>query len=130
MTMRPETRSLSRWLLAAAVCGALLAQMALPALHALETVAPRDALAWQVASVGAPTVARAAQRAAAHDPATCPVCQSLLRTSPIASSLVPCGAACAERVPLPAAAPARDDFVVAQTGHPPRAPPTRAPHLA
>lgn len=125
------TRSLGRRLLGVGVCAALLAQIALPAVHALTAgdLAAAGALLHQASSVAKPVGVRAASPLTSHDAATCPVCQTLLRTSPVVSH---CDSHRAPRVecvtPTPEAqVPVR--AALAQIGHPPRAPPSRAIHL-
>lgn len=114
-------------MLAAAICAALLIQMTLPAVHAVETtdVGPSGAAAWD----GACAVAHTAQPAPAHDPATCPVCQSLLRTSPAVSAALVRAETCAEHTAARSETRPCVHDAAAQTGHPPRAPPARAFHL-
>lgn len=132
MAIRHEIRLSRRRLLAVGACVSLVAQMALPALHAVGTadVAARATPIAQEASGYAPVVARADQTPPAHDPATCPVCQSLLRAGPVPSSSVSRAEPCAGRPLAPPAAPVGAPAAIAQVGHPPRAPPASALHLA
>jgi hypothetical protein len=128
MPKRHHAGPVRQRLLAVGVFAALLAQMALPALHALGTEGPafRDA-PWQLASASTPGAAwRAPQPAPAHDPSACPVCQSLLRTSPVATSPVAREESCAVRPAATPAVLACADFGEVMTGHPPRAPPAHA----
>lgn len=130
MTTTQEVRSTPRWLLAAGLCAALLAQMALPALHALAIAqpAPHATHVAQIATNGS-VVALAAQVAPAHDSATCPICQSLTRTKPVAVTPVSPEEPARECARTPLAAPACGRFAVSQSGHRPRAPPAHAIHL-
>lgn len=132
MTSSHEAGRIPRWLIAASVCAALVAQMALPALHALDTrgLPPRIALTWQVPSSRVPVVASAELAAPAHDAATCPVCQCLTRTNPVTSTSVARAESSTQCAPAPAAAPVFARSAVAQSDHPPRAPPFHAVHLA
>jgi len=131
MTASHPSLRIPRWLLAAGLCGVLLAQMALPALHAIErsSSAP-DVLTSQPMVAGAIPVARAAQPGATHDPATCPLCQSLLRSNSLMTSPAPRSDASIAYAPALPMAPTRAWDAVAQIGHPSRAPPLRTLHLA
>jgi hypothetical protein len=128
-TMRLETLRAQRWLLASILCGALLAQMALPAVHAIETgrTVPH---AQSLEGAGALPVAHAPKPHASHDPATCPVCQSLLRANPLGASPAPRSEICLELGPTRPVAPTRAWYAVALIGHRSRAPPLRTLHLA
>lgn len=126
MTMRSRTRSAAwhSWAVAA-VLAALAGQMALPAAHGLElrrlgltvvsTPAAGDPVPLQLSPVTG--------RAAVHDPAACPVCQSLLRAG--RAGLAP--PARAEAVAQAAAPPTepspRTRSSLLRRAHPPRAPP-------
>jgi len=130
MTTSHEIGSLSRRLLAAGVFAALLAQIALPALHAVATE-HRGVLAWRVLSARAPVFERATGSAlAVHDPATCSICQSLMRTNPVARTWVSHGEFLPNGIPAFPAAPVCAHSTAAQSGHPPRAPPTHATALS
>jgi hypothetical protein len=124
MRTRREREGLRRRLLAASVFAALLAQMALPALHALrEDSALGASPALQVASAATAAEAGILHSAPAHDPADCPVCRILMRTTPVAT---PPATSAELRTDCPPAAPElapRTDFAVVLLGHPPRAPP-------
>jgi hypothetical protein len=112
-------------LLAVLVGVGLLAQLALPAVHAIEVERgskPEAASVLPGAAEG-PSVAANPVATPAHDPATCPACQSLLRTSPVvAPNTVSAQPDRGHPSALPAA-PALAISAVARTGHPPRAPP-------
>lgn len=126
-----EFARLGHRLLALGVSASLLAQLALPALHALKTEAaehraPITRLAAADASSGLAIVDASTR---AHDPSKCPVCRSLLRTSPLATPRAVCEPLAAEVIAASPAAPVFSDSIVAQVGHPPRAPPRIAIHL-
>ncbi len=112
---------ISRWMIAASICAALLAQMASPALHALATggTAVRGAPSTHLSSALAPSDAGAP----AHDPATCPVCQILTRSNPVAMAPITPGEASGAVTPAPPEAPPFACSEVAQSRHRPRAPP-------
>lgn len=120
MTCCHKTRPARDRLLAGAVFCALIAQMALPALHALGAGSTVSR-----AAQSAPPAFHAAsvQQGTAHDTASCFVCQSLLRTSPVATSSGAFQQACLERTTAPCAAPVCAPSRAVPSGHPPRAPP-------
>jgi hypothetical protein len=132
MTANHGISRLKPRLLVLSVCAALLAQMALPALHAVKIGGPlhRVAAVWHGASSHAAADVRAAQPTSAHDAATCPVCQSLLLTSPVATPRVAAWAPRPGVARALAVAPLRARSAAAQIGHTPRAPPADAFHLA
>ncbi len=130
MTTSPETGSLARRMVVAGVCVALLAQMSLPALHAVATERHSQGIqAGHILSSDAPILSRATQASASHDPATCSICQSLMRTSPVATLSVSRGEPSPKGIPALPAAPECTHSAVARSGHTPRAPPTHASHL-
>jgi hypothetical protein len=126
--MRSRARSAAwRSWAAAAALAALAGQMALPAAHGLElrrlglaiVTAPAagDDLPLRIAPLG--------HHAAAHDPAACPVCQSLLRAGRAGLAAT----ACALAVAAPAAPPSEHSPAAGRAprgGGPP--PPPRGAH--
>lgn len=112
-----------------AVLAALALQLELPVAHASQhgDAAPASISAWSHAPAQ-PQLSPGAGHAA-HDPASCPVCQSL-HAKP--SALPPSAPArgLPDSVSVPLATPQRAHARVARTGHPPRAPPLVALALA
>jgi hypothetical protein len=123
----PPPRPL-RQIWALGLAGALVAQMALPLAHFLGST--RDervttAAELPAAALGA-EVSRASGPVAPHDPATCPICQSLVRTRSAVPAPTCADLACvalAPAAPLPAADP---PAATPYPDHPPRAPPIRS----
>jgi hypothetical protein len=124
MTMRRELRAGcgAIRLLAGFVCAALLAQMALPALHAAELAGAPHGVATATAT-GEPVAAPAHDGTAGHDSAACVVCQSLLRTSAVLAPSLAQAERGSDPLPAASAAPLAAESSAARMAHPPRAPP-------
>lgn len=106
------------------VLAALAARMALPAAHGLEIRRlEQGSTAAVLGDAAAVAVAHASEGAPAHDPATCPVCQSLLRAG--SAALAPASRLDtvfeAEAPPSESPTPVRAS--APGRAHPPRAPP-------
>lgn len=124
----PQDRRVARRLptLVLVLLGALAARMALPAAHAWDR-APRSPHPLTAAPRGpepsTPELSRAAPPAGQHDPATCPVCQTLLHASPAAPQPASLALPVAGFESLLVVSAPRAHTRAARSGHPPRAPP-------
>jgi hypothetical protein len=99
---------------------ALVAQLELPAAHAVETADPAGEPA-HAAAFDAQVCA--AHQEPAHDPAGCFICRGLLRAHHAAAAPACCEPHRSDSNALPAAAELRPHAAPARSGHPPRAPP-------
>lgn len=126
MTLRIRTRSptLRGWA-AGVVLAALATQMALPATHGfairhLGQVAEAALAAGETAEL---RLSSQTCHAAPHDPAVCPVCQSLMRAGSVALPPASFADPVAEVAAPPGTLPVHVGGRLLRDGHPPRAPP-------
>ena len=117
-------------ILALAILCALALQMELPVAHApAHASAQGSGLALTHGTQPLTLVAASASLASAHDPASCPICQSLHAKPGAAPTALP--QHWPSELGVAVAAPEqRPHDCSAQTGHPPRAPPLAARTLA
>jgi hypothetical protein len=130
MTTSQRRISSRRRLCSLGVLAALFAQMALIALHAVETAGSVPRSQTREAQAGAvAALAPAAQPEGRHNPASCPVCQSLLRTKPAVAAPTSREEPRAALAAAPSVPELRAPSGVARSGHPPRAPPSETRQL-